>query len=274
MLTGQHNMSLADQISAIRRKAEARRATPVMSDSGALIALKFQRADEFCAEKGEEAEWLIDGTIPIAGVVQFFGGNNVGKSFLAVDLALRVVHGKNWGGRSSTAGRVVYVASEGVAGLRARIRAWHQAHGLGVTRDLLIRTTTLGLCDSDQKLFAQDCATAGASLVIIDTLTGNFGRGSENDAGDMAAVIRALRKISGRERAVLIIHHSGHTDRGRGRGYSSLADNADMIFKISRDDDAGLITCDCTKARDCQRPPTARFTLSKVSDSAVVKYLP
>ena len=48
------------------------------------------------------------------------------KSFLAIDWALSVAHGRDWNGRPTAQGAVVYLAMEGQAGI-----AGGQKHGIG-----------------------------------------------------------------------------------------------------------------------------------------------
>ena len=53
----------------------------------------------------------------------------IGKSFLALDLALFIASGKCWHGRDVEMCDVVYVLGEGASGIRQRVAAWRQVHG-------------------------------------------------------------------------------------------------------------------------------------------------
>jgi hypothetical protein len=52
------------------------------------------------------------------------GKRGHGKSFAALDMAGHVSLGQNWHGHATKRGPVLYIAAEGVAGLRQRVRAW------------------------------------------------------------------------------------------------------------------------------------------------------
>ena len=79
--------------------------------------------------------WLVRDVLPEGGLVTLYGQSGGGKTFVALDLALRIATGMNWWGkRSVQQGLVAYIAGEGVGGLKNRIRAWLKDHDeLGAT---------------------------------------------------------------------------------------------------------------------------------------------
>src|SRR5688572_19011703 len=70
------------------------------------------------------AAWVIDQTFCLDALTVVFGPSGVGKSFLALDMALAVATGTDWQGHSVTQGHAVYIAAEGVRGIRKRVAAW------------------------------------------------------------------------------------------------------------------------------------------------------
>lgn len=96
------------------------------------------------------------------------------------------------------------------------------------------------------------------SLFIIDTLARNFGGGDENSVQDMgrfvAVVDRLLVRFPGC--AVMVVHHTGHNDKGRGRGSSALPAAADTIIGLSAGDEGRNITVACKKQKDAAEFPT------------------
>ena len=89
-----------------------------------------------------EMRWLVEDIFPEQGLLCVYGSSGVGKSFLCLDLAAAVAEGVDWFGHPTQQGDVVYVALEGQAGLRLRVKAW--------------RLTTVGLfprgCASSSKI--------------------------------------------------------------------------------------------------------------------------
>src|SRR5262249_46295895 len=71
-----------------------------------------------------DPEWLVDGLVGQNALVVLFGPPGVGKSFLALDLALSIATGRPWLGRKTTQGGVVYVYAEGTSELKHRAAAW------------------------------------------------------------------------------------------------------------------------------------------------------
>ena len=77
-----------------------------------------------------DPEWTIDGILPADSLAQLYGSPDGGKTFLAVDISLCVANGQDWGGRRVRQGPVVYVFGEGRSGIKQRVAAWKEKHGL------------------------------------------------------------------------------------------------------------------------------------------------
>jgi hypothetical protein len=71
------------------------------------------------------ADYLIENSFAV-----LYGPPASFKSFLAIDWALSVAHGRDWNGRPTAQGAVVYLAMEGQAGIAGRAEAWHREHNL------------------------------------------------------------------------------------------------------------------------------------------------
>ncbi len=55
------------------------------------------------------------------------------------------------------------------------------------------------------------------ALVVLDTLARNFGPGDENSTADMTKFIAGLDWMMENQITRLLVHHSGHSDKSRGR---------------------------------------------------------
>lgn len=92
---------------------------------------------------------LVKGVLPAAGIGQVFGCSHVGKSFVLIDLACHVALGWDWHGYRVKKTPVLYIAAEGIAGLKLRFRAWFQDHGIAPPPNLRIRTLTAQLSQAE-----------------------------------------------------------------------------------------------------------------------------
>src|ERR1700733_1639305 len=85
----------------------------------------------FPVDEEREPE-LIEGILPAKGVVGLVAFRQAFKSFVALDMALRIAFGRDWFGRKINQGSVVYVSAEDELGIRDRRLAWRHAHpGVG-----------------------------------------------------------------------------------------------------------------------------------------------
>lgn len=78
------------------------------------------------ANKGE----LVQGLIDFQSGVLLFGESNVGKSFIALDLAFNISLGRDWFGKKVKLGACVYVAAEAGRSIAKRIEALKKEHKL------------------------------------------------------------------------------------------------------------------------------------------------
>ena len=244
------------------KASAAKPATPEVVESASN---EFISLADFIATP-PASTYLIKRVLPARGLGQVFGSSNVGKSFLLIDMACHIAAGMDWRGYKTKPCTVLYIAAEGLAGLAGRMKAWTQRHGVLPDR-LFIRPFPVGLTSEGAA-----AALAGRianlpelpRLIILDTLAANFGPGNENDAQDMALALDGLRALGG-QWLVLCAHHSGHADKTRSRGHSSLYAALDVELQVSREDPLGPIEVKHTKCRDMDRMDPLYFNLEAES---------
>jgi hypothetical protein len=173
--------------------------------------------------------WLVDGVIPSHNVTTLVGPPGCGKTFLALDLAMATLTGRDWGGRKTTtdpARSVLWLAGEGATEVGKRARAWCAHHGVDVGSvigrlHLLHGGLALHHRDEADDLIAM-VADLDPQLIVIDTLARHSVGGDENSAKDMGLLFDALERLARLEAAVVVVHHTGK-DASRGaRGNSSI----------------------------------------------------
>ena len=155
---------------------------------------------------------------------------------------------------------VIYIAGEGHNGLKRRWSAWEKHFGLSLQdAPLFVSSAPVAFLDSQAAAVVtakvREVANkhGNPALIIVDTLARNFGDGDENSTKDMNAFVAAiddLRRDFGA--TALIVHHSGHSDKNRGRGAMSLKGALDAEFKVSKTGDLMAITA--TKMKDAPLP--------------------
>lgn len=226
--------------------------------------------------------WLVDEAIPQGGIGFLVAKPSMGKTFLAVDLALSVGYGVPFFGRAiPERGGVHIIAAEGGYSIpqRARAAVTNKFAKLdlpaGVDAERFPISYEKGAPDlltpKGLKAFMVELSAAAAAmveryavplrLVIIDTFGQAFTLEDENASANVAKATQAMQKIADKfSVAVMAVHHFGkNTDSGP-RGSSALQGNADFILSVKT---PGALTLD--KSRDGPEGALGQFILQTVN---------
>jgi hypothetical protein len=223
-------------------------------------------------EQPEPLQWLVHGYLTPETMGLVFGDPAAGKSLLVIDWSACIATGRPWNGKPTKQGSVVYVAGEGHFGIKRRLKAWaiqHQAEAELCKAPFFVSEAGAAFTDPASVAVVTDAVDAIATdhgppvLIVIDTLHRNLGPGDENSAADMAAFIQAADNLRVRYKSsVLVVHHSGHGDKARSRGSSSIRGAVDAEFMLeTRGDDRALT---CTKMKDGPTPEPLSLELVQV----------
>jgi KaiC/GvpD/RAD55 family RecA-like ATPase len=217
-------------------------------------------------EMAQAVTWLVKHAVPGDAVGMIFGATGAFKSFIAVDLALHVVHGLPWLGRKTVKGSVIYIAAEGGSGVWRRADAWHTARGLRCPdAQLYVLPAAIDLrVEAWRVVEAAQALGVTPALVVVDTLSQTY-TGEENSANEMAAY---LREIGQRFRAlwgcaVILVHHSGHSATERPRGSSAIKQSIDFLLGVFREEKEMLTTLTCEKLKEEETFKDHTFALTK-----------
>lgn len=218
--------------------------------------------------------WLVRNYFEADSIALMFGDPGCGKSFAAIDVACCVATGTPWHGNKISPGAVFYIAGEGHNGLMRRFAAWSQHNGVPLDgAPLFVSHRPAQLCSAAAAAEVANSVVeimTGTgrvpALIVVDTLARNFG-GDENKQEDMAGFIANLdaflRKSGEWGATVLIVHHSGHSDKSRGRGSSALKGAVDAEYSITKDE-SGVVRLEATKMKDAEQPEPLAFNLESV----------
>lgn len=176
--------------------------------------------------------WAIEGVVPATGVGQVFGESYTGKSFVALDMALRVANGqREWfGKRIARPGPVFYCLLEGLSDWLGRVDAWLAGHpGTDADRFYTLPEQPVDLADehSIEKVAGAIEAITGATgesaaLLVFDTQSLATPGTDENSNTEMNLVMGNLKRLSQRLGCpVQLVHHTGY-DQTHARGATAV----------------------------------------------------
>jgi hypothetical protein len=179
-------------------------------------------------------------------------------------MAAAIATGKEWQGRRTAQGRVVYVVAEGATGFLNRLKAYTKTRsgsfpGIRIVADA---PNLLGAADHFS-LAAEVDASGGADLIAIDTLAVCSPGADENAAKDMGRVIEHCKQLHQATGAtILLVHHSGKNESKGARGWSGLRAAADAEIEVIRHADHR--TASVTKMKDGEDGAEFAFKLVPV----------
>ncbi|MRX50183.1 AAA family ATPase [Paracoccus sp. S-4012] len=209
------------------------------------------------------SRYVVKGWLDRGALSVLYGESNVGKTFLALDLAMHVAAGMDWHGHrvpsgERWAGPVIYIAGEGGTGLHNRVEAIRCENPelmehIGNGGDFLLLPVAVDLCtseDADHLLqVIKSSMDTMPALIVVDTLARTMGNGDENAAKDMGQFVRSVDRLRVETGAhVMVIHHSGKDASKGARGSGSLRAAADTEIELTRSD--GVVIARARKQRD------------------------
>lgn len=229
-------------------------------------------------------EWLVDGIVPRHGLACLSGEPGAGKSFLALDLAMRVATGQDFFGREVQQGRVLFIAGEGLNGIGKRCRAWEAKHGGGrpVGPGLVICRQPIPFDQAgepdlpevfrqlEQELAADVAAHGPLALMVVDTLAASM-TAPENDTDAMMRFLRGLKALTEPHGcSALVLHHppkAGSDAEGAGffRGASALYGALDVGLGLRREKATGELVLNPNEKPAKDDEPSPKMGLRLVS---------
>jgi phage/plasmid primase-like uncharacterized protein len=217
-----------------------------------------------------EANWLVDDIVPAGGLCLIYGHPGSGKSFFALDLTMHIAAGRQWRGRDTRPGLVIYVGAEGQRGLRQRIAAFRQHYGASNLPFALIPVEVNMLdADGDVEKLSKTIELASkrydlpVAMIVLDTLSRTFGGGDEVGP-DMVTYINNGGRLQQRFNcAQLDIHHRPKDSANETpRGHGSLWGACDTIILV--EDRNGQKTAKNTKQKDAEPFEPIDFSLKVI----------
>ena len=231
-------------------------------------ALRLIRADEL---ELTEPEYLVHGVIERDSLAAVFGESGSAKSFFTLDMLCSISTGCTFHGRTTEEAPAVYLCGEGNRAIKRRLTAWEKGRGVslaGVPLFVSNRAAVLPDDATEKDLLAAVDKIVQATgrmpgVIAFDTLARSLA-GDENSNTDMNAFILAADTLRRRYDgcAVVLVHHTGHMDKGRMRGASALRGALDLEILVQKD--GGHVVVSSTKQKDAGGFEPMHFSLETV----------
>ena len=199
---------------------------------------------------------LIEGVLNYAEKMPLGGASKVGKTWLALDVAVSVACGVPWLGYQTHKARVLFVNLELTDwAIASRVRLICEQKGVTLEPDALVLLNLRGW-DVNMTLLAPKLAEFAGErfgLIIPDPVYKTLGDRDENSAGDIAGLLRLLEEVI-RETgaAVLFTHHfnkglaAGKQELDRFSGSGVWARDPDVLLSIQPHQEEGCLILEGT----------------------------
>lgn len=220
--------------------------------------------------------WLIPDWLPGQELTLLWGREGTFKSFIALGWSLEL----------AAQGRtVVYIAAEGLSGLRARLQAWLVAHDQSEKKmtawhyfnsNIYLNEAPLRKRWADvlkQYLNPGWQGGRGGSwttpdLIVVDTLDRCYG-GEENSSKEMGQFIDGLEELRRDLRTALLVVHHTRKEGDRERGTTALPAAVFASHHVSspaaRPSKGGAsVQVQCMKMKDAATPAPVRMELDRM----------
>ncbi len=233
-------------------------------------------------------QWQIDDRIIQGSLTYLAGAPGHGKSFVAVSMAACVSSGHPWFGQQVIQSPVLYVAAEGVQGVRKRIRVWEHQNQVELSAlDVLGMPVQIDIRDPFWAAFGHLVREGEYGLIVIDTQARCTSGKDENAQMEMSLVIGLLEELRAETGAtILVVHHSSKGSQDPGlRGSSALTGACEAIIGVKRTHlrkknaaagaDPTKIEVSCVRQKDAEHFDDLHFDLLNVDlgpfDSAILR---
>ena len=208
------------------------RAAAMLEEAGRFLPASYGpeviSVADLCSMPIPEHPWLINNYIVDNGLNLLAGQPGSGKSWLAMDAALAVsVTGSAWGGNSTSAGNVLYLAADSPqADAQRRFKKLCMGRGILPPANVHLHFDPLALSDPLAMMQVENMVKAHEPrLIVLDAIARYMGSYDENSAADVGRLMAGFRKLSSETNSsLLILHHwrkSGQgamIERARGSG--------------------------------------------------------
>jgi hypothetical protein len=195
----------------------------------------YEAIGDAMAMKLDFIEPLVEGLLGRGTVNLLSGDPGIGKSFVALRLAIGVALGTEFAGQMCRQSKVLILDRENPLALvqkRLSLMAGGDIPGLKIWGGWLKDPPSL---IGDSRLL-QMARGEGPLLFIFDSFV-RFHQADENSASEMRGVMAAVRSLADAGSTVLLLHHRPKSQEILYRGSSDILAGVDVAFSLEKDGD-------------------------------------
>ena len=234
--------------SRLKRKAPAEPEEGAEEDTEEELPPLYSHGDE--EDPNEPDDWLIKGLLPVPGRGMVSGRSNIGKSFILIDMAVRIAMPPTdtpalfLGHKVQRAGALVFSAEGGHREMKKRVdTAVRIACGNSDTKlpikwfTQFPRLRSLGAVHKLSKYIKKAAAQlqhdhgVDIKLIAFDTFGASVGHTKANEANDSSIVQDVMNRLLVLAETfnchVLVVHHPPKGDEAESSGSGALENNVD-----------------------------------------------
>ncbi|MFE1344719.1 AAA family ATPase [Streptomyces sp. NPDC058757] len=232
-----------------------------------IAAMESELLDTEGLDKIPQLRPLIGDLLHMNTLARVIGPSGTFKSFVLLDMCGHVGTGMRWHGQFVQQGTVVYLVAEGAEGIRKRVRAWEQHHGLRMDNVRFLPRPVQAM-SPEWGVLTEVMRRLKPVLIVVDTQARVTVGIEENSNTEMGRVVDRLERLREATAAcVSLVHHTGHLGE-HGRGASAVKGALHSELKISRKGDRlsnYVLTVASGKQKDEDEDARHLFGMRKVS---------
>lgn len=198
------------------------------------------------AKKPVVYDWLVKHLIERNGIMILAGESMAGKSFLIMDMGMKVARGLDYAGHKVRQGAVIHMAVEDGKGTELRFKGCLKAQGISPDADVPyvvmdpFANSGLGftlMADDVVDRFIAECLEWKAyygslELIIIDTLSMATEGMDENSSGEASKVLGRINRIRERTGATVAVVHHMNAGGTKVRGSTAIVANVPNVIEL------------------------------------------
>ncbi|MFD9519314.1 AAA family ATPase [Streptomyces sp. NPDC059979] len=232
-----------------------------------VAAMANELLDTDGLDKIKPLEPLLGDLLHRNTLARAIGPSGTFKSFVLLDMCGHIGTGIPWHGQYVRQGLVIYLVAEGAEGMRKRVRAWEQHHGIRMDNIRFLPRPVQAMAP-EWEVLTEVMRRMEPVLIVVDTqarVTVGIEENSNTEMGRVVARLDRLREVTGA--CVTLVHHTGHQGE-HGRGASAVKGALHSELMISRKGDRlsnYVLTVKSGKQKDEEEGDGHLFGLQRVS---------
>ncbi|AWT43196.1 MULTISPECIES: AAA family ATPase [Streptomyces] len=232
-----------------------------------VAQMRAELLDTDGLDKIPPLEPLLGDLLQLNTTARFIGPSGTFKSFLILDMAGHIGTGMQWHGHYVRQGTVVYLVAEGEQGIRKRVRAWEQHHGVRMD-NVAFLPRPVQAKSPEWTVFTELARQLEPVFVVIDTqarVSVGVEENSNKEMGEVVDRMDDLRRATGA--CIGLVHHTGHQgEHGRGASAVKGAMQSEVtITKKGEHVESITLTVKSSKQKDEEQGRDLLFGLKRIS---------